>query len=96
MWLDSAFIGSWEGDATHADYEGTFNFPSGLKAGSGHVLTILQDHMGYEGDWWAASDLFKSPRGIVGYSFVGSETTTVSVWKVSGNLGGETVRVHLL
>ena len=49
--------------------------------------------MGYEGDWWAASDSFKTPRGIMNYSFVGSRVPTVSVWKVTGNLGGENVRV---
>ncbi|KAF8165127.1 glycoside hydrolase family 35 protein [Crassisporium funariophilum] len=90
VWLDSTFIGSWEGDAVHGDFEGTFNFPAKLTAGSSHVLTILQDHMGYEEDWTAASDAFKSPRGIASYSFIGSPTTTVGVWKVSGNLGGET------
>ncbi|GLB33458.1 putative beta-galactosidase, domain 3 [Lyophyllum shimeji] len=89
VWLDSTFIGSWEGDAVHGGYEGTFHFPTLLAPGSAHVLTILQDHMGYEEDWTAASDGFKTPRGIVSYSFVGSAVPTVSVWKVTGNLGGE-------
>ncbi|KAF8076034.1 glycoside hydrolase family 35 protein [Lyophyllum atratum] len=89
VWLDSTFIGSWVGDAVHGSFESTFKFPSLLAAGSGHVLTILQDHMGYEEDWTAASDAFKNPRGIINYSFVGSKVPTVSVWKVTGNLGGE-------
>ncbi|KAF8974695.1 glycoside hydrolase superfamily [Flammula alnicola] len=89
VWLDSTFIGSWEGDAVHSSYEGTFNFHQALAKGSSHIITILQDHMGYEEDWTAASDDFKIPRGIMGYSFVGSPSTTVSLWKVTGNLGGE-------
>ncbi|TFK43322.1 glycoside hydrolase family 35 protein [Crucibulum laeve] len=89
VWLDSTFIGSWEGDAVHGEFTGTFNFPAVLAKGSAHVLTILQDHMGYEEDWTAGSDAFKTPRGIINYSFVGSNSTTVSTWKVTGNLGGE-------
>ncbi|KAG6830620.1 hypothetical protein H0H92_015712 [Tricholoma furcatifolium] len=87
-WLDSTFLGSWEGDALHSDYNSTFNLPA-LKQGSAHVLTILQDHMGLEEDWSGASDDFKTPRGVLGYSFSGAQVPTVSVWKVTGNLGGE-------
>ncbi|KAG6843958.1 hypothetical protein H0H87_011380, partial [Tephrocybe sp. NHM501043] len=93
VWLDSTLLGSWEGDALHADYNGTFTFPSPLKVGSAHVLTILQDHMGLEQSWAGASDYFKTPRGVLNYSFSGSSVPTVSVWKVTGNLGGESVRV---
>ncbi|KAF9230278.1 glycoside hydrolase family 35 protein, partial [Melanogaster broomeanus] len=91
VWLDESFLGSWVGDAVHSNYEGTFNFPGsgGLAKGIDHVITILQDHMGYEEDWTAASDQFKTPRGILSYSFVGGDGTEVTVWKVSGNLGGE-------
>ncbi|KAF5322689.1 hypothetical protein D9619_001054 [Psilocybe cf. subviscida] len=89
VWLDSTFIGSWVGDAVHGSYQSTFNFPATLTKGSSHIITILQDHMGYEEDWTAATDSFKAPRGIMSYSFVGSSSTTVSMWKVTGNLGGE-------
>ncbi|KAI9571159.1 glycoside hydrolase family 35 protein [Boletus coccyginus] len=91
VWLDQTFLGSWVGDAVHANYEGTFNFTGtgGLVSGSQHVITILQDHMGYEEDWWAGSDYFKAPRGVLSYSFVGGSDTKISVWKVAGNLGGE-------
>ncbi|KAF4619804.1 hypothetical protein D9613_005466 [Agrocybe pediades] len=89
VWLDSTFIGSWTGDAVHGDYEGTFKFPKSPTKGSNHVITILQDHMGYEEDWTAASESFKAPRGILSYSFVGSPSTNVTLWKVAGNLGGE-------
>ncbi|KAG5654663.1 hypothetical protein H0H81_009911 [Sphagnurus paluster] len=89
VWLDSTFIGSWVGDAVHGSYESTLKFPSVLKAGSEHVLTILTDHMGYEEDWWVAGDAFKQPRGIYSYSFIGAKVPTVSTWKVAGNVGGE-------
>ncbi|KDR69947.1 hypothetical protein GALMADRAFT_1351204 [Galerina marginata CBS 339.88] len=88
VWLDSTFIGSWEGDARHSNFQGTFTLPK-LTKGAAHTITILQDHMGYEEDFTAGSDSFKAPRGILSYSFVGSTTTTVSTWKVAGNLGGE-------
>ncbi|KAF9535066.1 beta-galactosidase [Crepidotus variabilis] len=89
IWLDSTFIGSWEGDATHAGYDAVWPFPSKLSTGSKHILTILQDHMGYEEDWTAASEEFKSTRGPVTYSFPGSDETKIDTWKVTGNLGGE-------
>lgn len=91
VWLDSTFVGSWVGDARHNQYEGTFNFPTRLAKGSNHFITILQDHMGYEEDWTVGNDDFKAPRGILSYSFPGSTSTTVSTWKVTGNLGGESV-----
>ncbi|KAJ7590547.1 glycoside hydrolase family 35 protein [Mycena floridula] len=89
VWLDSTFIGSFAGDPAHADFEGTFAFAQVLTKGSNHILTIVQDHMGLEENWTSAQDFFKNPRGILSYSFVGSNSTTVSTWKVTGNLGGE-------
>ncbi|KAF9008853.1 glycoside hydrolase family 35 protein [Cyathus striatus] len=62
VWIDATFLGSWEGDALHSDYEGSFKFHSQLLEGSSHVLTVLQDHMGNEENWWAAADGFKTPR----------------------------------
>ena len=108
-WLDSNFIGSWEGDSLNWIYEKELKFPAALAKGSKHVITILQvrdpvrfvsalsylasqDHMGYDQNWWAASEQFKAPRGILEYGFVGNAATTVTSWKVAGNLGGESVR----
>ncbi|KZV90500.1 glycoside hydrolase family 35 protein [Exidia glandulosa HHB12029] len=92
VWLDSAFIGSWEGNGPTGAKTSTFSFPGGaLKSGSAHIITILQDHMGYEEDWTAASETFKAPRGILSYAFVGNTATTVSTWKLTGNLGGEDI-----
>lgn len=76
----------------HSDYEGSFTIPKALAKASNHIITILQDHQGYEEDWTAASDDFKIPRGVLSYSFVGSPSTAVGLWKLTGNLGGETVR----
>ncbi|KAJ6538991.1 glycoside hydrolase family 35 protein [Mycena capillaripes] len=89
VWLDGTFLGSWEGDPAQSAFNGTFLFPTALRKGSAHVLTLLQDHMGNEENWEAAGEDFKTPRGILSYSFTGSAATTVSVWKVAGNLGGE-------
>lgn len=93
VWLDETFLGSWEGDAVSNAHNATFDFPVNLNAnGTNHVLTILQDHMGYDGDWTVASDVFKLPRGILDYSFVSeSGNTSITTWKVTGNLGGEDV-----
>ncbi|KAF7331749.1 Beta-galactosidase [Mycena kentingensis (nom. inval.)] len=89
VWLDQTFVGSWKGDPTLADFNSTFLFPAALQKGSQHILTILQDHMGNEENWWAAGEGFKTPRGILRYSFVGVNSTVAGLWKVAGNLGGE-------
>lgn len=91
IWLDDSFVGSWVGDAPHDTYNQTHKFPSTLAAGSSHVITILLDHMGVEQNWAGASDWFRMPRGVLDYSFEGSPETHVTVWKVTGNLGGESV-----
>ncbi|KAG9316772.1 hypothetical protein JVU11DRAFT_2835 [Chiua virens] len=83
VWLNQTFLGSWVGDP--ANFESTFYFPGteGFVSGGQYVLTILQDHMGY-GDRKT-----EEPRSILGYRFVGGSGTEVSIWKVAGNLGGE-------
>jgi len=91
MWLDNSFIGSWTGDGPHDMYSQTLDFPSALRVGSQHVLTILLDHMGIEQNWAGASDWFRIPRGVLNYSFEGSPDTKVVTWKLTGNLGGESV-----
>ncbi|KAG7096629.1 hypothetical protein E1B28_004046 [Marasmius oreades] len=89
IWLDEIFVGSFAGDWVQGNYEGTFKFLKSLTQGSSHVLTVLQDHMGLNENWAGAGEDFKTPRGIMSYSFVGSDETVISVWKVAGNLGGE-------
>lgn len=90
IWLDEVFIGSWEGGARFNDYNSTFRFTDALGKGQEYVLTILQDHMGYEMDPTVAGDMHKKPRGILDYFFTGAQNTSVE-WKVTGNLGGEDV-----
>lgn len=90
VWLNSTFLGSWVGDAPTSQEAKTFTFAK-LAKGSNYVITILQDHMGLEEDFTAAADQFKTPRGILSYSFPGSNSTKINVWKVTGNLGGEDV-----
>ncbi|KAI5779605.1 glycoside hydrolase superfamily [Geopyxis carbonaria] len=90
-WLNGAFLGSHAGTDRDSAANKTFALPSALKRGSKAVITVLQDHMGLQEDWWAGSDEFKTPRGIMSYSFPGSPKTAVA-WKVTGNLGGESHR----
>jgi hypothetical protein len=89
-WLNGTFIGSWEGNSPTSQQNKTFTFAC-LAKGKNYVITVLQDHMGLEEDFTAAGDQFKTPRGIIAYSFPGSAATTVTTWKVTGNLGGEDV-----
>jgi hypothetical protein len=89
-WLNGTFIGSWEGNSPTSQQNKTFPFAR-LAKGKNYVITVLQDHMGLEEDFTAAGDQFKTPRGIIAYSFPGSAATTVTTWKVTGNLGGEDV-----
>ncbi|KAF9268257.1 glycoside hydrolase family 35 protein [Marasmius fiardii PR-910] len=89
VWLDETFAGSFVGDWVQGNHEESFNFSKSLVKGSSHVLTVLQDHMGLNENWAGAGEDFKNPRGIMSYSFLGSNDTTVNVWKVTGNLGGE-------
>jgi hypothetical protein len=91
VWLDSSFLGSFAGNIVNSSWEQGFHFTSVMKPGSSHVLTILQDHMGYEEDWTSGSDQFKTPRGIINYSFIGTTNEVPVIWKVTGNLGGEDV-----
>jgi hypothetical protein len=93
-WLNGAFIGSWVGDPAQSVWTTSFNFTSALTTGANYVLTVLQDHMGYEEDWASASDFFKLPRGILDYSFINAAGASVdvdAVWKLTGNFGGEDV-----
>jgi hypothetical protein len=94
IWLDETFIGSFAGDATLDRYNQSYTFPKQLVRGEKHVITILQDHTGLEGDWWAAGDSFKTPRGILNYTFPGSPKTIIDTWKLTGNLGGEDVSLR--
>jgi hypothetical protein len=110
VWLDSTFLGltfsrrlkdliltttlgSFYGNGANTTWPLELSF-SALPAGSAHIITLLQDHMGLEQDWWAAQDDFKQPRGILNFELVGGDTASV-LWKVQGNLGGENVSYQM-
>lgn len=65
VWLDSTFLGSWVGDPATESSSNSFNFNTSLSSGSGHVITILQDHMGYDEDW-TVSDGMIQLRSVMG------------------------------
>ena len=49
VFLDSTFIGSWDGNASYTNYNSTFSIPP-LTAGTDHIFTILNDNQGLEED----------------------------------------------
>lgn len=83
-WLNSTFLSSWAGTGEAAIANQTLSLPN-LERGSNHVFTILIDHMGHNGNWYALStrscphiltesrhigyNEMKTPRGIIGYDF---------------------------
>lgn len=56
------------------------------------VGTVLMLGVGLEEDWVVGTEQFKWPRGITNFNLVGSPSTNISAWKLTGNLGGEDVR----
>ncbi|KAJ3852093.1 glycoside hydrolase family 35 protein [Lentinula lateritia] len=75
-WLNGAFLGSSQGNATVSLSTNVWPFPDGaLKVGADNVLVVLQANGG------------KEPRGIRGYSLIGGNTTFTS-WRLQGNQGG--------
>ena len=90
VFLDNTFLGSWPGNSNQSSYNQTLTLPN-LRTGQSAVLTILQDHMGFDEDGTVGSDGNKNPRGILDYALVGRSKSVIS-WKVTGNLGGENYR----
>ncbi|EPS37421.1 hypothetical protein H072_8897 [Dactylellina haptotyla CBS 200.50] len=88
VWDSGVYVGFWEGDVTTSRHTSNFRLPATWKGGEKHTLTILQDHMGLEENWTAATEFFKSPRGPINYGFKGAQPKLVK-WKLTGNLGGE-------
>lgn len=95
-WVNQTFIGSWPGTANVAIANTTLNIPS-LHRGEHYVLTVLSDHMGQYGNWFAGYNEMKTPRGIIGYDFPGHSPSGSNAsrlhdgikWKITGNFGGE-------
>lgn len=98
-WVNETFIGSWPATADAAIANLTLSLP-GLSRGKDYVLTVLSDHMGHNGNWFAGYNEMKTPRGIIGYEFPdhtvhASNSTRADdgiKWKITGNLGGEDFR----
>ncbi|KAK6353296.1 hypothetical protein TWF696_005268 [Orbilia brochopaga] len=88
VWDNDVYVGFWEGDVTTERHKGSFKLPTPWKKDEKHVITILQDHMGLEENWTAATEDFKAPRGLFSYGFKGNSPKLVH-WKLTGNLGGE-------
>ena len=55
VFLDSTFIGSWDGNASYTNYNSTFALPA-VTAGTAHVFTILNDNQGLEEDGSVSSN----------------------------------------
>jgi hypothetical protein len=95
-WVNQTFVGSWPGTKDAAIANMTLNMPV-LHRGEHYVLTVLSDHMGQYGNWFAGYNEMKTPRGIIGYSFPGHTPSLSNAsrlddgirWKITGNLGGE-------
>lgn len=83
IWLNSTFIGAWEGNSVYESYNSTFTLPN-LVAGSSYVFTVLVDNQGLDENYDVGGDVQKNPRGILDYTFASDIT-----WKITGNLGGE-------
>ncbi|KAF2178184.1 glycoside hydrolase family 35 protein [Zopfia rhizophila CBS 207.26] len=93
IWLDTHFLGSFPGDAEQENHTQTLTFPVLLEEGTKHIITVLIDHMGYNLNFYANGNKFKSPRGILDYSLHSSTNHSLPQsaisWRMAGNLGGE-------
>ena len=90
IFLNDTFLGSWPGNSNQSAYNLTLTLPN-LHAGRSAILTVLQDHMGFDEDFVAGSDMNKNPRGILDYALAGRNQSAIA-WKITGNLGGESYR----
>lgn len=89
VWINSTYLGSFNGKDAPSGYNQTLSIPSGaLARGKNYVMTVVIDHMGEETNWTPGYDTMKTPRGILDYDLAGHFQADVS-WKVTGNLGGE-------
>ncbi|KAL2816018.1 beta-galactosidase [Aspergillus cavernicola] len=81
VWLNSTYLGSWEGNPKTMFYNQTFPLSNPLKRGAKYTITVLIDHMGLD------------PRGILDYQLTGRDKSSIT-WKLTGNLGGEQYQDH--
>lgn len=88
VWLDDVFLGSWVGEADLLSGSVLVTLPPALEEGSRHVITVVLDHMGLNGNYVIGEDNLKVPRGILDFDLAGHDQDDVE-WKLTGNLGGE-------
>ncbi|KUI67467.1 putative beta-galactosidase E [Cytospora mali] len=89
VWINSTYLGSFNGEETPSGYNQTLSIPAGtLARGKNYVITVVIDHMGEERNWTPGYDTMKTPRGIINYGLSGHAQRDVA-WKITGNLGGE-------
>ncbi|KAH7241422.1 glycoside hydrolase superfamily [Fusarium tricinctum] len=90
VWLDDKFLGSFTGYGTANNDTSTYKLPKTQK-GKRHVITVIVDNMGLNGNWVPGMDETKQPRGILDWAIQtkSGKETKISKWKITGNLGGE-------
>ncbi|KAI8295878.1 putative beta-galactosidase A [Colletotrichum sp. SAR 10_98] len=91
VWLNDTFLGSFT-NGPDASGDNTASYPiTNLTADATHILTILVDTMGLEENFIIATDMMKTPRGILDYNLTSpsGSITNITTWKLTGNLGGE-------
>ena len=86
-WLDSTFLGSWNGYDAAVNGNKTFTLPN-LTNGKAYKITVVIDNMGLDEDWTVGTDQMKNPRGILDYTLATRNQSAIT-WKLTGNLGGE-------
>ncbi|KAK3620175.1 hypothetical protein LTR56_023569 [Elasticomyces elasticus] len=87
VWLNSTFIGSYNGVADASSANVSYGLPS-LTTGDSYVVNVIIDQTGFEESQTQGADIMKAPRGILSYNVSGYAPSAVS-WKLTGNLHGE-------
>jgi hypothetical protein len=87
VWLNSTYIGSWQGIDASSAYNSTYTLPNPV-ARKTYVFTILIDNNGLDENWTVGTNEMKDPRGILNYVLAGHSHSDITC-KLTGNLGGE-------
>ncbi|KAE8317764.1 glycoside hydrolase superfamily [Aspergillus transmontanensis] len=94
VWLNSTYLGSWQGNPAIQNYNQTLRFPQSLQEYDHYVLTILVDNLRLDLNFELNTNIMKSPRGLLDYDLSGHDSKSDVSWKITGNLGGEQYRDH--
>ncbi|KAF2429679.1 glycoside hydrolase family 35 protein [Tothia fuscella] len=87
VWINSTFLGSWEGDSDHKTRAHNLTIPPFLQPGGKYVITVLIDHMGQD-EKAPGTDSIKEPMGLINFAPHTHPQSDV-MWKLTGNIGGE-------